>query len=77
MNRTIDKTKDKMRFRNIVLENGIEVIIDAASYSRCRSCGADIVWSKTLTGRTMPIDIDLKTSHFATCPQSRLWRKKK
>ena len=53
-----------------------------ARISRCRSCNAQIIWFKTATGKSMPIDadtveaddddLDLKRhrSHFATCPQA-------
>ena len=59
----------------------------------CRSCGAKIVWMKTKLGKTIPVDVvmgckvddtketifdpDLMTSHFATCPDAKKWRKKK
>lgn len=52
--------------------------------TRCSSCGALIVWFKTLAGKRMPVDeastqptdaqhqLDLKRhkSHFATCPDA-------
>jgi len=54
----------------------------------CRSCGKEIVWLKTKSGKVMPIDKDTiqgketiydhtkgHISHFATCPQSNQWRK--
>lgn len=51
----------------------------------CRSCHASIVWAKTKTGHAVPLDLghvkrengytELLT-HFATCPQSKAWRKK-
>lgn len=50
----------------------------------CSSCGADIVWFRTKSGKRMPVDerttqptdredqLDLKrhVSHFATCPNA-------
>ena len=57
--------------------------------SRCRSCGAEIVWMKTDLGKNIPVDADdvvdpeatvfdpdTMTSHFATCPDANKWRKK-
>lgn len=55
----------------------------------CRSCGAAIVFLRTAAGRSMPVDaIDVlpddttydakrHVSHFATCPEAKLWRKPK
>lgn len=54
---------------------------------RCRSCKAAIVFLKTRTGKTMPIDADTvepgdeflelgkHVSHFATCPDATYYRK--
>ena len=63
--------------------------------SKCKSCGAEIVWAKTANGRAVPMDPPEKRyvlkqkfngdhveieetwlSHFATCPDSALHRKK-
>ena len=57
--------------------------------STCKSCGAEIIWIKTLGGNAMPCNLDKKTvvteggqvvtgrtSHFATCPEANKWRKK-
>ena len=55
--------------------------------TRCKSCRAQIVWLKTVAGKTMPVDADTveandevyehgrHVSHFGTCPQSDQWRK--
>lgn len=43
---------------------------------KCRSCGADIIWTVTEAGKRMPVDPD-GTSHFATCKDADSWRKKK
>jgi hypothetical protein len=83
---------------------------DLSSYERkCGSCDAPIIWARTLTGRSMPVDAEpsdsgtvllelrqgfvratvydavtalslapvreLRTSHFATCPDADKWRK--
>lgn len=54
----------------------------------CRSCGAPLVFLKTDTGKLIPVDKktadvadeyfdrDRHTSHFATCPDAKKWRKK-
>lgn len=56
--------------------------------SFCRSCGAEICWVKTQSGKRMPCDITASVTdyegkkvvvlvpHFATCPQAYEWSKK-
>jgi len=57
--------------------------------SKCKSCGSDIVWQKSSAGVNMPLDEKVITiitedgiiakgriSHFATCPNADLHRKK-
>ena len=53
----------------------------------CRSCGEYIVFLKTATGKSMPVDADSvdegddqfdhtkHVSHFATCPDAGKFRK--
>lgn len=53
----------------------------------CRSCGAVIIWMRTEAGKSIPVDAEsakepallfnpkVHVSHFATCPQSKSWRK--
>jgi hypothetical protein len=53
----------------------------AAPIVDCRSCGAPIVWVRTVAGYRMPVnaapgELDGE-SHFATCPHADAWRKKK
>jgi hypothetical protein len=55
----------------------------------CQGCGKSIIWCTTESGKMMPVDwkpelemvekFDPKTmtSHFATCPRSGDFRKKK
>jgi hypothetical protein len=56
--------------------------------SECRSCGAEIVWVVTDSGKRIPVDAETATegdtefepraghvSHFATCPDTNKWRK--
>lgn len=61
--------------------------------SKCKSCGASIIWIKTATGKAHPLDaktekkwvfdgggwitVSAYTSHFGSCPQSKQWSKKK
>ena len=48
----------------------------------CKSCGARIVWTKTETGKPIPLDLSYvrgigtreALTHFAKCPQGREWR---
>ena len=39
----------------------------------CRSCGAQIYWTKTKSGKAMPISVATNETHFADCPQSKKW----
>jgi hypothetical protein len=59
----------------------------------CKGCGANIVWIKTASGKSTPIDakperryisidynwvlMDTHISHFATCPKADSFRKSK
>ena len=56
--------------------------------SKCRGCGKEIMFIPTKTGKMMPIDLETydggtlfdaskHTSHFATCPQAKEFRKDK
>lgn len=58
--------------------------------SKCRSCGADIVWMKTKKGKNIPVDYDhtndpettvfdpdTMTTHFETCPDADKFRRRK
>lgn len=56
--------------------------------TRCKSCRARIIWFKTDSGKSMPVDadtvepeddeldLDRHVSHFSTCPQAGEWRKR-
>lgn len=56
--------------------------------SKCRSCQAPIRWIRTAVGKPMPLDFapspngnvrhdgEMYTSHFATCPDAKRWRKR-
>jgi predicted Zn-ribbon and HTH transcriptional regulator len=43
--------------------------------AKCRSCGEDILFFKTINEKWMPTNLDL-TSHFSTCPQAGKWKKR-
>lgn len=55
--------------------------------TKCRSCGASIVWFSTTAGKSMPVDaatvqptdeqleLPRHVSHFATCPNANQHRK--
>jgi len=57
--------------------------------TRCRSCGAKIIWFKTARWRNMPVDadsvepedeeldLDKHVSHFSTCPNASQHRRRK
>ena len=57
--------------------------------SKCRSCDADIVWTKTSIGKDVPVDPkiikgfdkngiyqEIRQTHFASCPDAKKWSKK-
>lgn len=55
-----------------------------ARVERCRSCGAGVVWTKTETGKAIPLSLALveerggqrvTKTHFVDCPESRQWRR--
>jgi hypothetical protein len=57
--------------------------------TKCRTCGAPIIWLKTANGKAMPVNANAveegdtvfipkrHKSHFSTCPQAAEWRKTK
>jgi hypothetical protein len=57
--------------------------------AKCKSCGAEIVWIKTIAGNPMPCDpaeqtfvtndgqtLKGRVPHWATCPDSKKWKGK-
>ena len=60
------------------------------NFGKCRSCGQQVIWIKTVAGKNMPFNPQLVTyrqgdgkekivtyiSHFATCPNAARHRKK-
>jgi hypothetical protein len=67
------------------LKPGEYVIPAGAHPTTCRSCGAAIVWTRTGTEKYIPLALDtarecqgqrVATTHFATCPHGREWRKR-
>lgn len=47
-----------------------------AEWTRCKSCGVAITFVKTERGHLMPVTQE-GTSHFADCPDARLYRKRR
>ena len=58
--------------------------------SKCKGCGAEIVWIKTTAGKAMPCDLNKMTivtesgetvtgyiPHWATCPAAKSFKKGK
>lgn len=37
---------------------------------KCKSCGADIIWGKTLAGKPCPYSVEHQDSHFKDCPNA-------
>jgi len=61
-------------------------IPDGAAVVRCRSCRAQIVWVRTEAGKVMPLSIATvqerdgvryALTHFADCPHSKEWSRKR
>jgi hypothetical protein len=44
---------------------------------KCRACPASMVWYRTPNGKNIPIDLDGKQAHFATCPARQQFKTKK
>lgn len=53
---------------------------------RCKSCGAQIIWTKTAKNRAVPLSlatvqtrngVKYALSHFSDCPDGKEWSKKK
>ena len=64
----------------IVSDRGNIFRVTEDSEAECRSCGEPIIWCVTKSGKKMPVDVPNEigqptTSHFATCPDSKDWRK--
>lgn len=52
--------------------------------AQCRSCGAAIVWTRTASGKIIPLSlttVEVRSgvryalTHFADCPHAREWRR--
>jgi hypothetical protein len=63
---------------------GEYAVPEHADIQSCRSCGASIVWTRTATGKPMPLSVltieerngaKYALSHFADCPEGREWRR--
>lgn len=61
---------------------GEYVVPEEAPVVACRSCGAQIVWTKTPTGRPMPLSlatvearggVRFALAHFSDCPDGKDW----
>lgn len=62
-----------------------EYALPAGDLSHCKSCGADIVWTRTAKGRAVPLSlatvqtrngVHFVLSHFVDCPQRDEWKAK-
>jgi hypothetical protein len=74
----IDQMSEKLKELPIWQLNPIYATITEAINNRtkCRSCGAVIIWGKTPNGKSCPFDLATGESHFKTCPQAAGWSKK-
>ncbi|MFP4298669.1 MAG: hypothetical protein ACLFT0_12515 [Spirulinaceae cyanobacterium] len=50
--------------------------ITSSRPSKCKSCGAEIMWAKTQAGKFIPLDLADHVPHWATCPDSKNWKGK-
>lgn len=66
------------------LEPGEFVLPESVTPEQCRSCGAVIVWTRTPTGKPVPLSLALveqhgalkvAKTHFVDCPESRQWKR--
>jgi hypothetical protein len=59
---------------------GVE-IDQSARVQACRSCGKPIWWGKTAAGKACCFDVygreRTAITHFSTCPDAKLWTKKR
>lgn len=69
-------------FDDAMLPGEYEVPADATT-TACRSCGATIVWKRTVSGAAMPLSLKtartvngqrVATVHFADCPHGQQWQ---
>jgi len=64
--------------------------LNKTNASKCRSCGADIIWQQTQKSKNIPCDpkilkivtdegevVSGRSSHFASCPHADEWRHRK
>lgn len=56
-----------------------EGLIDAGytygGVGKCRACSADMLWYKTPSGKSIPLDVGTFIAHFSTCPNAADFRK--
>ena len=57
-----------------VKTNGKRMLDMIGDRGRCKSCGAEIWWLKSKTGKAMPFTEAL-VSHFSDCPHANMHRK--
>ena len=50
---------------------------DGQAVFPCRSCGTEIFFVKTETGKKMPVNRETLKSHFIDCPEAKKWRRGK
>ena len=71
-----EKLESLLPWQLIEFEKTITTAAEAATNpSKCRSCGASIIWGKTAAGKACPFDLATGESHFKTCPQAVEWSK--
>lgn len=65
---------------------GERVLPAGARIDRCKSCDAQIVWTRTEDGRAMPLSLATAQTrdgvcyvlpHFADCPEAKEWSRKR
>lgn len=69
-----------MRTQTIILDNGMEVIIDHDSKDKCKKCGKEIIWGLTKNKKPIPLELVSLArwnTHYISCPFAKEFRKKK
>ncbi len=71
---------DRIRVQMQDVNRSFEVTVTGDG--QCRSCGSILIWTRTNTGKAMPVNArpdrtsGLFVSHFATCENADDWRRR-
>jgi hypothetical protein len=77
------KLVNKQAFALVRTRGPFYPVPNDAQMTRCRSCGAKIIWTRRLNGNAIPLSVKTiewrgkeryACSHFADCPDAEQWR---